>query len=285
MAAFFHSIYLFFAPLTEPVGAIWLLMALGVAWFLWRRQWWGAIGLGLPTILLFIVGSTSVPEKLAAAQERPWTGELKISPQWQGGPGEAPADAVVALGGGDRFSRHDLLGFALEDKASRILTALQLVRWGRARTLVLGGSWPMPDKAEVPSVQAVQDWVKAWGLTEGAVTNLGICFNTHDEAVAFAKLARGRGWSKVTLVTSALHMRRSVALFRGPSNVQPLALRCPPPPKDSATSATSCMRRLAGGSIGPEDGYESHQRRDTPLEGREGMRNWKEGTQHERLSQ
>ena len=46
------------------------------------------------------------------------------------------------------------------------------------------------------------------------MTNLGICINTHDEAVAFRKLARSQGWSKVLLVTSALHLRRAVALFK-----------------------------------------------------------------------
>ena len=46
------------------------------------------------------------------------------------------------------------------------------------------------------------------------MTNLGICINTHDEAVAFRKLAQSQGWSKVMLVTSALHLRRGVALFK-----------------------------------------------------------------------
>jgi hypothetical protein len=68
-------------------------------------------------------------------------------------------DAVVALGGGERVSQHDLPGFALEDGASRILTAIQLARSGKARTLVLGGSWPMPGRRDVPSMSVVQDWV------------------------------------------------------------------------------------------------------------------------------
>ena len=129
-------------------------------------------------------------------------------------PSAFPFDAVVALGGGERISQHDLLGFAMEDGGSRVLTAIQLVRSGKAKTLVLGGSWPLSDRRDVPSMGVVQDWVKAWGLAGGAVTNLGICINTHDEAIAFRKLARSRGWSKVLLVTSALHMRRAVALFK-----------------------------------------------------------------------
>jgi uncharacterized SAM-binding protein YcdF (DUF218 family) len=268
--------YQFFAPLTEPVGAIWGLMVFGVVWRLCRRQWRSAIWLGCPTVLLFIIGGTPLAEILVASEERQWVGgrpgeiqnpisqakesgqvkqltsllEYGTDPTGQADftgqgkqPGEVtntdftgqgksaigngsqvsafslqpsafPFDAVVALGGGERVSQHDLLGFAMEDGGSRSLTAIQLVRSGKARTLVLGGSWPMPDRPDVPSMSVVQNWATAWGLVGGAVTNLGICINTHDEAVAFKKLARSQGWSKVLLVTSALHLRRSVALFQ-----------------------------------------------------------------------
>jgi len=242
----------FLSPLTEPVGALWVLMVLGVFWLLGRRQWRSALWLGFPTIVLFIIGSTSLPEKLVAHEEIRWVGsselgnsKFKIRPgevtttnftrQGKSGIGNdsqassarevspitspgsisasAPYDAVVALGGGERVSQNDLLGFAVGDGGSRNLTAIQLVRSGQARTLVLGGSWPMPGRPNVPSMSVVQDWIISWGLAGGAVTNLGICINTHDEAVTFQKLARSQGWSKVLLVTSALHLRRAVALF------------------------------------------------------------------------
>ena len=241
----------FFTPLTESVGALWCLMLLGVLWLLCRRQWRSAIWLGLPTVLLFVIGSTPLAEKLVASEESQWDGGAGLQDYGTKGsdtspyplperggegigsqlsparevppitspgsvsafPHTAPFDAVVALGGGERVSQHDLLGFAVGDGGSRNLTAIQLVRLGKARTLVLGGSWPMPGRRDVPSMCVVQDWVTSWGLVGGAVTNLGICINTHDEAVAFKKLAQGQGWSRVMLVTSALHLRRSVALF------------------------------------------------------------------------
>jgi uncharacterized SAM-binding protein YcdF (DUF218 family) len=199
----------FFAPLAEPIGALWSLMVLGVLWLIWRRQWRSAVWLGVPATLIFLIGSTPLAEQLVASEERPWANGMekaKLS--------DAPADAVVALGGGARVSQHDVLGFAMDDGASRNLTAIQLVRWGKAKTLVLGGSWPMPDRPNVPSMGVVQDWVTSWGLAAGTVTNLGVCINTHDEAIAFRILAQDQGWLKVVLVTSALHMRRSVALFK-----------------------------------------------------------------------
>ena len=210
-------------------------MVLGVLWLLYRRQWRSAMWLGFPTVILFVIGSTPLAEKLVASEERPWAGGGKaesrngkaeidfnsqvssfssqLSPS-NSPPSAIPFDAVVALGGGNRISQQDLLGFAMEDGASRNLTAIQLVRLGKARTLVMGGSWPLPDRPNVPSECVVQDWVTSWGLVGAAVTNLGICINTHDEAVAFKKMAQAQGWTNVILVTSALHMRRSVALFK-----------------------------------------------------------------------
>ena len=211
----------FIAPLAEPVGALWGLMVLGELWLLCRRQWRCAIWLGLPTVALFIFGSSPLSEMLVAREEREWAeGRKTMGPRtgkstdYETTGGTIVYDAVVALGGGDRVSPNDLLGFAVSDGASRDLTAIELVRSGQAKTLVLGGSWPMPGQPEVPSMNVVQAWVTNWGLANGAVTNLGVCINTHDEAVAFQRLARSRGWSKVILVTSALHLRRAVALFK-----------------------------------------------------------------------
>ena len=226
----------FFAPLTEPVGALWALMVLGVVWLLCRRQWRSALWLGLPTVALFILGSTPLAEMVVAREEQQWVG----SPEGRGQEAEVgqekkpksesnndspvsasslqPSafayDAVIALGGGERVSKYDLLGFAGESGGSRLLTAIQLVRSGKAKTLVLGGSWTMPGQQDRPRMSVVQDWVTSWGLVGTAVTNLGVCINTHDEAVAFQKLVRSQGWSKVILVTSALHLRRGAALFK-----------------------------------------------------------------------
>ena len=59
----------------------------------------------------------------------------------------------------------------------------------------------------------MQNWIVTSGLTTAAVTNLGLCANTHDEALRFKELSVQRDWHKVILVTSALHMPRAVAVF------------------------------------------------------------------------
>jgi uncharacterized SAM-binding protein YcdF (DUF218 family) len=219
-----------FSPLTEPIGAIWLLMLLGLIWSLWRRCWTSAILLGIPTFLLFFVGSTPFAGVLVDKEEAIWDGKIlsghdnPISKsrefnateekRTEGTVTNSPADAVIVLGGEARESSLDAFGFAPTDAWARMITAVELVRLGRAKMLVLGGSYSFADKPELPQMVAVQDWINAWKLAPGGVTNLGICWNTHDEAVAFDRLKKGQGWNSVILVTSALHLRRSVALFK-----------------------------------------------------------------------
>jgi len=231
----------FFSPLVEPLGALWLLMALGVLALMCRRQWRSALWLGLPTLLLFIVGSTPLVEVLVRGEESRFVKAGTSKGQASVINGLPTADAVVALGGGMTDSRYDILGFAARDGASRILTAIELVRLGKARALVLGGHVPAENGSSDPDASRLQDWVVSWGCVLQAgggrvdasgqgsgpdapgtgprqttcdVTNLGACFNTHDEAIAFRYLRDRRGWTNVLLVTSALHMRRSEALFR-----------------------------------------------------------------------
>ena len=53
-----------------------------------------------------------------------------------------------------------------------------------------------------------------WELLGGSgVEDLGVCGNTREEAVKFAKLAKERDWDTVYLVTSANHMKRAEAVF------------------------------------------------------------------------
>ena len=182
-------------------------MALSVFVLLWRRERRGALWLMVPTVLLFLVGSTPLAEILVGAAERQSaTGDVRAV---------VTSDAAVALGGNERASAYDVYGFAIGQSDERILTAAELVRLGKAKTLVLGGSaQSTPGKPGVPTMWLVRNWLLASGLVTTRVTNLGICANTHDEAVQFSKLKGLEGWQKVILVTSALHMRRAEAVFR-----------------------------------------------------------------------
>ncbi len=179
-------------------------MALGFAWLVWRRQWRSACWLGVPTLLIFLIGSTPFPAVLVAAEERVYA-DAKEFPKTR-------VDAVVVLGGGFYESQYDIRGVAISAAGSRAFTGMEMARRGLTTNLVLGGSVPVENQA-IPTSAKVQLWMEPWGLPGIMLTNLGTCRDTHDEALAFKQLQAAHGWKSVVLVTSALHMRRSVALF------------------------------------------------------------------------
>jgi uncharacterized SAM-binding protein YcdF (DUF218 family) len=203
----------FFMPLTEPLGAIWLLMAGGTAWLLIRRKWQAGICLGVPTLLICLVGSTPLAEAVVSRAERPCI-TCALSSQLSLPSSQATTcDVAVVLGGGFYPSDHDFQSFVLDAGASRLVTGIELARQGKTPCLVLGGSLPL-DGSGCVSTAKVQKWVESLCRTTVAVTNLGICQTTHDEALAFRCLQEAHHWRRILLVTSALHMPRSVALFK-----------------------------------------------------------------------
>jgi uncharacterized SAM-binding protein YcdF (DUF218 family) len=157
-------------------------------------------------MVLFMLGSLPWPEALVASREAPYAEQSVANAR--------AADVVVMLGGTFEASRHDPFGFALADRSQRLVAALQLVREGKGKTLVLGGSGPLPGKPDEPAVSLLCNWVRQWNLCNAEILHLGICQNTHDEAVSLRQLSAERGWKRLTIVTSALHMKRAEATFR-----------------------------------------------------------------------
>ena len=118
------------------------------------------------------------------------------------------------LGGIHQASAHDPCHFALRDSAQRLIAALELVRQHKGKTLVLGGSSPHPSNPTNSAMLLVTDWIRNCGLYDGEILNLGICRNTRDEAVRLQQLATNRQWKQITIVTSALHLKRAEATMR-----------------------------------------------------------------------
>jgi len=212
---------------------VWFLMFAGLCWLVARRHWRSAIWICIPTLLLFLLGSTPLAEMLVADAEAVAAGGRHTEANEGNGGGVSSEDGkggretvVLMLGGGYYVSDRDPYRFALCDGGTRVLTALELLRTEKASALLLGGSLPVSGRPDVSAPSLLESWVLAWGLASTAevITNLGICMNTHDEAVQFRKLEQAYHWRKVLLVTSALHIPRSVGLFKKQGiEVEPVA--------------------------------------------------------------
>jgi uncharacterized SAM-binding protein YcdF (DUF218 family) len=230
----------FLLQLTEPLAMVWFVMFIELCWLLSRRRWRPALCVGTPTLLLFLIGSTPLTDALVrnAEAEASTSSIPETSGGWEKKGGirngnhgledgrRGAGTVVVVLGGGYYVSDKDPYGFAVRDAGNRVLTALDLVRAENASALVFGGSPPIRGRPALVAPLLLEDWVGEESLARTAtlVTNLGICMNTHDEAVQFGKLEKVYRWERVLLVTSALHMARSVGLFKKQGvDVRPVA--------------------------------------------------------------
>ncbi len=189
----------------DPLAALWLVLVALALWRLSHRKWRSAFGTATLAAFIYVVGATPIPASLLASLERPYAGvRVESLPV---------ADAVVMLGGMTYPSTNDMFGFHFSAEADRVVTAVELVRQRKARALVLGGGLD-PATANPGEGELLRGWIAAWNVARVPVHLLGLCENTHDEAVRAKALADAQGWKSIILVTSAAHMRRGEALFR-----------------------------------------------------------------------
>ena len=197
----------FFIPLIEPIGLIWLALIV-LAALLWRKRERGFafVSAGL-AVFIFLIGASALPDVLLRSLERPYFGvKLDALPV---------CDAVVVLGGALDPSPNEVAELHLTIAGDRIITALEMIRLGKAPVLVSGGSG-----IEMGGVMKIEGDLFKQALIERHVpvpeiVSLGLCADTHDEAERTRALVQQRGWRRVLLVTSACHLPRAVATFRG----------------------------------------------------------------------
>jgi uncharacterized SAM-binding protein YcdF (DUF218 family) len=129
----------------------------------------------------------------------------------------APADAVLVL---SSRLQHD--GQLTPEAESRLLRGVELLAEGRAPRLVITEQKP----PAVPYAPAARALLRRFGM-EHEVVAVGPVANTHDEAVAMARLAGERGLARVLVVSSATHTARACAAVERTG----LAVVCVPAPE------------------------------------------------------
>ena len=149
---------------------------------------------GLVMLLLLLVGFTPILVGTILS----WPRRDLVAPP--------PPDAVVVLSG--RVSSDSLID---PEATDRLLSGLTLAReWHRPlviSTVVMRfGATP---------VASTTDQRRIIRLAGDSVTvyTVDSVHNTHDEALAVARLAGERGWRSVAVVTAPLHSRRACAAF------------------------------------------------------------------------
>ena len=192
-------------PWLEPLGLVLLSLTAALVHSLSKRRWRKSAWLAIPWLLLVLTLCTPLPSYLVHTLERPWLGtRLDDLPE---------ADVMVALGGAGENSALELVGFHFSRGTDRLMTAVELMRREKSRVLLCGGGGHRRSGKIVSEADAAKAWIDHWQLIKAPIFSLGVCSDTHDEAVKTAALCRDHGWTSVILVTSASHMHRARAVF------------------------------------------------------------------------
>lgn len=186
-----------------------LSLLLGVAALVLARRHRGGVAAGCGLLAVAILGGASLPaasDALVASLERAWP---------PADPSTAPtAGAIVVLGGAVAPGMPPRRGPELVEASDRVLHAARLFRAGKAPLVVpSGGRLPWSATARTDAAE-MADLLAEWGVPREAIVLEEKARTTSENAVETAKLLRARGVRRVLLVTSSLHMRRSLAAFR-----------------------------------------------------------------------
>lgn len=198
------------APFTQPFTYI--VLSLVTALALYRVPKIGRGSLLAAVLLVALFGTPFLPDLLIRRLERAYT------------PPAAPSqvDAVIVLAGmlDVQQSSEEYLEFG--EAVERILTGMRLVREGVGDKLVIvGGSGDLFNQTKRESV-FLRQFAIDFGIPANSILIDPDSRNTYENAVNARKIMEEHGLRSSILITSALHMPRSMGCFRS-VGLEPIA--------------------------------------------------------------
>lgn len=189
--------------LVYPLGLACLIVLVTLV-LVWKRPRAAAVLLALVLVVLW--GSSNG-----------WTATwLTRSLEWQNLPAaDLPeADAIVVLGGATRSQQPPRPWVDVMEAGDRILHGAQLYQAGKAPWLILSGGRIDWRNSGAPESADLAEIAEAFGVPSTAILQDPSSLNTYQNAVNVKQILQQRNLDQVLLVTSALHMPRSLAIFR-----------------------------------------------------------------------
>lgn len=185
-----------------PVGLASLLLIASLALYKHRRVQTACIGLALALLLFF--GNEWVSFSLVSSLE------------WQYLPKEElpQASAIVLLGGGTRPQLPPRPMSEMNEAGDRITYAAKLYKEGKAPFIVVSGGFIDFFGSTVPESEAMKELLMANGVPADAIVLESKSRNTYENGLYVREIADAEGFNEILLVTSGLHMPRSVAIFK-----------------------------------------------------------------------
>ncbi len=190
------------APLTQPLSLALLLLLLFVV-LRPRRPAAAWIVFGVALTGLYAVSTDPVADWLAAPLERPYADRV-VPPH---------IDAIVVFGGClDR--RTDEVELRLDSSADRLVKAVILAREHPEAVLIFSGARGVMGRA-LSEGEMLRRLALQLGIADGRIRVEPNAVNTRDNALQCRDILEREHLSTFVVVTSAMHMRRSMACFKG----------------------------------------------------------------------
>ncbi len=115
------------------------------------------------------------------------------------------ADCIVVLGGGNEG---EFLGLV---SSHRLMRGIEIFHEGRAKTIVVSGG--TAQEGEIAEAPIMSREARKFRIPAEAIVVEAKSTRTAEEAAEIRKMADAREWKSVILVTSFVHMKRSVMVF------------------------------------------------------------------------
>lgn len=188
-----------------PLGFACLLLF--AALLIKPRTRWNRIGFLLALVVLFLAGNHWVANGLAYSLERRYL-SLDTVPQ---------TDVIVVLGGGTQTLEEPRRIVEVNGAGDRVIYSAWLYHQGAAdHILVSGGRIPWRESNHVPTstpAEEMTDLLIMLNVPENAIWQETLSTNTYENARNSARFLTDKGIENILLVTSAMHMPRSVRLY------------------------------------------------------------------------
>jgi uncharacterized SAM-binding protein YcdF (DUF218 family) len=193
----------FLPPFAYPLGLACVILLASLIFR--KRQHWQTSFILAAFLLLFVGGNRFVSMGLSRSLEWQYLPQREIP----------NAPVIVVLGGGTDSAEQPRPLVELNSAGDRVLYGAQLYKEGKAANILLSGgsiTW-LGGRASTPA-EEMRQIMEMLGVPKSAMWLQGKSQNTYEDALYSTDILKEKGIQKIILVTSAMHMPRSVALFR-----------------------------------------------------------------------
>jgi len=190
----------------SPSNFLFFLAALGLYFLLFGKMRLARILLTPSLAILLIIGLFPIGDRLTELLERQF-------PAWQ--EDGRPVDGVVVLGGGvNVWSSAAWNALVLNSAGNRLVAMADLARRYPSAKIVFTGGYGSLFGKELSEADEIEQHVLELGIAPGRIVFERASRNTRENAVFTKDMIQTQRNERWLLVTSAMHMPRSMGLFR-----------------------------------------------------------------------